>query len=77
MIQLSDLDLHEVENLFPHKDLRDYVFQYAIIKELCLGRCFKLIIKEKAGLDEHIQVANLIPSTLEEETIFLDADGMP
>jgi hypothetical protein len=44
---------------------------------LCLGRSFKLLIKENAGLDEQTDVAkSLIPSTLEEETSFLDKDGM-
>jgi hypothetical protein len=52
MIQLSDLDLHEVVNLFPCQDLREFVFQDSVIKVLCLGRSFKLLIKGKAGLDE-------------------------
>jgi hypothetical protein len=44
---------------------------------LCLGRYFKLIIKEKAGLDEQTDLAKcLILSTFEEETRFLDEDGM-
>ena len=44
---------------------------------LCLGRSFKLSIKEKAGLDEQTNIAkSLIPSTFEEETSFLDEDGM-
>jgi hypothetical protein len=44
---------------------------------LCLGRSFKLLIKEKAGLDEQTDVAkSLIPSTFEEEAIFLDKDCM-
>ena len=47
MIQLFNLDLHEIGNLFSRQDLRDSVFQDSIIKVLCLGRCFKLLIKEK------------------------------
>jgi hypothetical protein len=77
MIQLSELDFHDVVNLFPRQDLRESVFQDSVIKVLCLGRSFKLLIKEKAGLDEQTDVAkSLIPSTLEEETSFLDEDGM-
>jgi hypothetical protein len=77
MIQLSELAFHEIVNLFPHQDLRESVFQDSIIKVLCLGRSFKLLIKEKAGLDEQADIAkSLIPSSFEEETSFLDEDGM-
>jgi hypothetical protein len=77
MILLSELDFHDVVNLFPRQDLRESVFQDSVIKMLCLGRSFKLLIKKKAGLDEHTDVAKtLIPSTFEEETSFLDEDGM-
>ena len=77
MIQLSELAFHEVANLFPRQDLRESVFQDSVIKVLCLGRSFKLLIKEKAGLDEQTDIAkSLIPSTFEEETSFLDEDGM-
>jgi hypothetical protein len=39
-----------------------------------LERCFKLLIKEKAGLDEQTHGAKRpIPSTFEEEISFLDA----
>jgi hypothetical protein len=63
--------------LFPRQDLRESVFQDSVIKVLCLGRSFKLIIKEKAGLDEQTDIAkSLIPSTFEEETSFLDEEGM-
>jgi hypothetical protein len=42
-----------------------------------LGWSFKLLIKEKAGLDEQTNLAkSLIPSTFEEDTSFLDEDGM-
>jgi hypothetical protein len=53
MIQLSDLDLHDFGNMFSHQDLQDSVFQDSIIKVICLGKCFKTLIKEKAGLDVH------------------------
>jgi hypothetical protein len=77
MIQLSELDFHDVVNLFPRQDLRELVFQDSVIKVLCLGRSFNLLIKENAGLDEQTDVAKcLIPSTFEEENSFLDEDGM-
>ena len=77
MIQLSELDFHDVVNLFPRQDLRESVFQDSVIKVLCLGWSFKFLIKEKAGLDELTDEAkSLIPSTFEEETSFLDEDGM-
>jgi hypothetical protein len=77
MIQLSEQDFHDIVNLFPRQDLRESIFQDSVIKVLCLGRSFKLLIKEKAGLDEHTDIAkSLIPSTFEEETSFLDEDGM-
>jgi hypothetical protein len=77
MIQLSEQDFHDVVNLFPRQDLRESVIQDSVIKVLCLGRSFKLLIKEKAGLDEKTDVAkSLIPSTFEEATCFLDEDGM-
>jgi hypothetical protein len=38
IIQLSELDLHEVGNLFTGQDLRDSVFQDSIIKVSCLGQ---------------------------------------
>jgi hypothetical protein len=33
MIQLSELDFHDVTNLFPRQDLRESVFQDSVIKE--------------------------------------------
>jgi hypothetical protein len=56
MIQLSELGFHEVINLFPRQDLRESVFQDSVIKVLCLGRSFKLSIKENAGLDEQTDI---------------------
>jgi hypothetical protein len=77
MIRLSELDFHDIVNLFPRQDLREAVFQDSVIKLLRLGRSFKLLTKENAGLDELIDVAkSLIPSTFEKETSFLDEDGM-
>jgi hypothetical protein len=77
MIHLSELALHEVVSLFPRQDLRESMFQDSVINLLCLGRSFKLLIQEKAGLDEQTDIAkSLIPSTFEEETSFLDEDGM-
>jgi hypothetical protein len=69
MIQLSEIPFHDVVNLFPRQVLREPVFQDSVIKVLCLGRSFKLLIKEKAGLDEQTDVAkSLIPFTFEEES---------
>jgi hypothetical protein len=79
MIQLSELACHEAVHLFPRQDLRESVFQDSLIKVLFLGRSFKLLIKENAGLDEQTATdtaKNLIPSTFEEETSFLDEDRM-
>jgi hypothetical protein len=52
MIQLSNLDLHDVSNLFSRKDLRDSNFQDTIMKVLCLGKCFQILLKEKSGLNQ-------------------------
>jgi hypothetical protein len=77
MILLSEQDFHDVVNLFLRQDLPESVFQDSVIKVLCLGRSFKLLIKEKAGLDEQTDIAkSLIQSTFEEETSLLDKDGM-
>jgi hypothetical protein len=46
IIQLSDQDLHDATSLFSRQDLRDPNFQASIIKILCLGKCFKLVLKE-------------------------------
>jgi hypothetical protein len=54
------------------QDLRD-----SIIKVICLGKCFKTLIKEKYGLDDDADVAEYwIPSTFEEETNFLSTDNI-
>ena len=77
MIQLSNLELHDVINLFSRKDLRDSTFQDTIIKVLCLGKCFQILIKEKSGLNQdQVLQEQLIPSTFQEETDFLDEGSM-
>jgi hypothetical protein len=71
IIKLSNLDLHDLGNMFSRQDLRDSVFEDSIIKVLCLGECFKTLIKEKSGLDNDAHVTEqLIPSTFDEETNF-------
>ena len=76
MIQLSNLELHDVSNLFSRKDLRDSTFQDTIIKFLCLGKCFQIIIKGKSGLNQdQVLQEQLIPSTFQEEADFLDVAG--
>jgi hypothetical protein len=75
IIQLSNLDLHDLGNMFSRQDLRDSVFQDSIIKVICLGECFKTLIKEKSGLDNDADVTELlIPSTFDEETNFLNTE---
>jgi hypothetical protein len=77
MIQLSDQDLHDITSLLSRQDLRDPNFQDSIIKILCLGKCFKLVLKEIHGLGEHDNIPmKLIPSTFSEENTFLDADNL-
>jgi hypothetical protein len=77
MIQLFDLYLNEVVNLFSRQDHLDSVFQDSIIVVLCLWNCIKLLIKQKFRLYEHIEKSDkLITSTFEEETNFLDSDTM-
>jgi hypothetical protein len=77
MIQLSDQDLHDVTSIFSRQDLRDSSFQDSIIKILCLGKYFQLVLKEIHGLGEHDNIPErLIPSTFSEENTFLDADNI-
>jgi hypothetical protein len=62
IIQLSNLELHDLGNKFSRQDLRDSVFQDSIIKFICLGECFKTLIKEKSGLHDDADVTErLIP----------------
>jgi hypothetical protein len=76
MIQLSGQDLHDITSLFSCQDLRDPNFQDSIIKILCLGKCFKLVLKEIHDLGEHDNIPiQLIPSTFSEENTFLDANN--
>jgi hypothetical protein len=57
--------------MFSRQDLRDSVFQDSIIKVICLGKCFKMLIKEKSGSDDDADVTEqFIPSTFEEEINF-------
>jgi hypothetical protein len=68
MIQLSDQDLHDVISVFSRQDLRDSHFQDSIIKILCLGKCFNLVLKEIHSLGEHDNIPmKLIPSTFSVE----------
>jgi hypothetical protein len=77
IIQLSNLNLHDLGNMFSRQDLRDSVFQDSIIKALCLGKFFKTLIKEKCGLDDDSGVTErLIPSTFDEETNFLSTENI-
>jgi hypothetical protein len=54
IIQSFNLALNENGNSFSRQDLCDSGFQDFIIIALCLGKCFKLIIKEKFESDEYI-----------------------
>jgi hypothetical protein len=77
MIQLSDQHLHGITSLFSRQDLRDPNFQNSIIKTLCLGKCFKLVLKEIHGLGEHDNILiKLMPSTFSEENMFLVTDNI-
>jgi hypothetical protein len=77
MIQLSNLDLHDFGNMFSRQDLRDSVFQDSIIKVICLGKCFKMLIQEINELDDDADVTKqLIPSTFEEETNLLNTENI-
>jgi hypothetical protein len=44
IIQLCNLDLHDLGNMLSRQDLRDSVFQDSIIKIICLGKCLKTLI---------------------------------
>jgi hypothetical protein len=77
MIQLSDQDVHDITSLFSRQDLRDSNFQDSIIKILCLGKCFKLVLKEIHELGEHDNIPiKLVPSTFSEENTILDTDNI-
>ena len=43
---------------------------------LYLGKCFKLLIKEKYGFKNDEVPEKLIPSTFSEENAFLDSNNM-
>jgi hypothetical protein len=77
IIQLSNLNLHDLGNTFSRQVLRDSVFQDSIIKVLCLGECFKTLIKEKSGLNNDADVTErLIPSTFDDETNFSTTENI-
>ena len=77
MIQLSNLDLSDVIAFFSRKDLQDSDFQETIMKVLCLGKCFQLLIKERSGLSKDEELpSHLIPTTLKEETSILEDEGI-
>jgi hypothetical protein len=59
MINLSNLELDELRNLYSRKDLQDSSLQDIIIKFLCLGKSFYLI-KENHGLHEDDDIAEYI-----------------
>jgi hypothetical protein len=72
MIHLSNLELDELRSLFSRRDLRDSKFQHTIIKVLCLGKSFLILIKENHGSHEDDVIAeNMIPTKFNEETEFL------
>jgi hypothetical protein len=58
MIQLSNLDLDDISNLFSRKDLCDSDFQDTTVKVLCLGKSFQISIREKCGLKENDDVTD-------------------
>jgi hypothetical protein len=63
--------------MFSRQDLRDSVFQDSIIKVICFGKCFKMLIKEVNQLGDDADVAEqLIPSTFEEETNLLSTENI-
>jgi hypothetical protein len=77
MIQISNLDLDDISNLFSRKDLCDSDFQDTIVKVLCLGKSFQISSWEKCGLKENDDVTDqLIPTTFNEETEILSGNNM-
>jgi hypothetical protein len=77
MIQLSNLDLDDISNLFSREDLHDSDFQDTIVKVLCLGKSFQISIREKCELKENDGVTDQFkPSTFIEETDFLSGNNM-
>jgi hypothetical protein len=71
MIHLPNLELDELSSLFSRRYLRYSSFQHTIIKVLCLGKSFLILIKENHGLNEDDVIAeHMIPTTFNEETEF-------
>ena len=59
---------------YSRKDLHD---SDTIMRALCLGKCFQLLIKEKSGLCRDEELPNhLIPSTFKEEIFILNDEGV-
>ena len=67
-------DIDDVTNLFSRQDHRNPNLRDAIIKVLCLAKCFKLFIKDKYGLENDEVPETLIPSSFSEENAFLESD---
>jgi hypothetical protein len=69
--------IQDFGNMLSRQDLQDSVFQDSIIKIICLGKCFKTLIRDIFGLDDDAAMTEpLIPSTFEEETNFLNTDNI-
>jgi hypothetical protein len=63
--------------MFSCQDLRDSVFRDSIIKVLYVGKCLKVLIKEKYGLDDDVDMTErLTPSTFEDETNFISTENI-
>jgi hypothetical protein len=61
--------------LFSRQDLCDSFFSRFYHNSVTSSKIFKLIVKEKFELDEHIEVPDkLITPTFVEEADFLDSD---
>jgi hypothetical protein len=66
-----------VTDLFSRQYLRNPIFRDAVIKILCLGKCFKLLIKETYGLGEHDESSREVNSIkFSDENVFLESDNM-
>jgi hypothetical protein len=80
LIQLPNLDFHDVSSLFSCKDFDDSNILLTIMKVIYLRESLLVLIKEKLGLSEDEEIPeNLIPSTfstLKEETAMLDDESM-
>jgi hypothetical protein len=76
-IQLSNLDLDGISNLFSRKNLRDPDFQNTIVKILCLGNSFQISIREKSELKKMMMLQiKSIPTVFNEETDAVSGNNM-